>query len=198
MKDLKQLLLLFSAILFLSACTMVKHSPSASFQKVKYNPHLKLAKKESESINRGDEIKLNKVAIDQQEEELAENATKTSEVQSQSIDAEKESASIRKKVTPVTAKHSDANSNISEEKATKPINFNLSPQPEAPKATVHNVLEPLAAASDDQILDLIYIILIILLVLLVVGLIIDLSGGLLGTLIAIILILLILHWLGVI
>ncbi|MAY82718.1 MAG: hypothetical protein CMP59_01155 [Flavobacteriales bacterium] len=197
MKNIKQFLFILSAITFLSACTMVKHSPSASFQKVKYNPHLKLAKKESESINRGDEIKLNKVAIDQQEEELAENTTKTSTVHSQSIDAEKELASVRKKATSVTAKQSEANSNISEEKAAKP-SFNLSPRPEAPKAAVNNVLEPLAAASDDQILDLIYIILIILLVLIVVGLIIDLSGGLLGTLIAILLILLILHLMGVI
>jgi len=190
---------LFIAVL-LTSCSMVKHSPSASFKKVKYNSHLKFAKKNSPA-------KIDEMAYDQvqkgQENERFDSTL--SEIPKSTYKFKEKNRSHLRKIRKVKRSASNLAALMSGKKAVeKSQHKNAQPfNPPVPNFTdraVNHSLAPLEpiAVDDNDVLDLIYIILLVLLVLIVVGFIIDLSGGLLGTLIAILLILLILHLLGLI
>jgi len=196
MKHLKATFLFLSAILFLSACTMVKHKSTANFQRVKYNPHLKMAQEKTESIQKATALKLEKEAIRESESAIEDERQIAHLIRRNGLNLESSKEISRAK--PRTARLRSNSTVGLNKQADEPVKHTQESAINTEESILINALEPMAAASEEAVLDLIYIILIVLLVLIVIGLIIDLSGGLLGSLIAILLILLILHLLGVI
>ncbi|MEX2380626.1 MAG: hypothetical protein WD530_07765 [Vicingaceae bacterium] len=181
----------------LFSCTMVKSPQSADFHRVKYNPHLKFAKK-------ADKEKLPETVSSFAKEESEKIASKDEKhiepmdrtVSYNSLTASVQAASAAPKTTE--QKELKAEVEVVETKSkskTEPI-FN--PYAEAmERSNISSYLNsPAPVASDAALGDILYIILVVLLILIVISLIADLAGGLIGALIAVLLILLILRLLG--
>lgn len=183
----------------LFSCTMVKSPQSASFHKVKYNPHLKFANKTSKE-------KLPETVSSFKEESVEEpnskEKAKVKPIQRLSSDFQNLTASVSsilaqpKSVEQIKLETEVENSNEPSKSKTEPI-FNPDFKTDK-KSNISTYLNsPMAAPVDDVPLgDILYIILVVLLILIVISLIADLAGGLVGALIAVLLILLILRLLG--
>ena len=193
---------LFASIIIASvfaSCSMVKSPQSANFNRVKYNAHLKLAKKDTkeklpETVKSfEEETKL----ISSESSRLAQMQLKTFKTpllaSTNSLDP-KTADPIKVKAEQVTVEPS---------KKEKPLMglFGQATELMHPK-TINEYLNkplPIATVADDSDLgNLLYLILVIILVLIIIGIIADLAGGAVGALIAVLLILLILRLLGII
>lgn len=183
-------------IFTLSSCSMVKNPQSANFQRVKYNSHIKMAKKQAK-------------------EEVQENLAQTEIVKDvNSYATEMEPSKINKlkrkpqfafnEVMTESPKQKDLMH--SELSASNQV-YNMTNQSDeflwTPIDGWKNT-RPVEAKVPEMTLDggsadwgnLLYLLLVVILILIVISLIANLAGGLIGALIAVLLILLILRFLG--
>lgn len=193
---------LFTSIIIASvfaSCSMVKSPQSANFDRVKYNAHLNLAKKELKE-------RLPET-VKSFEQESAPTSSKSSNL---------ERMELKKLNTPVVASTNsvspkmaspikvatDQVSIIEPSKKEKPLMglFGQATELMHPKSINEYLNKPLPVAvdNDSALGNLLYLILVIILVLIIIGVISDLAGGAIGALIAVLLILLILRLLGII
>lgn len=199
MKLTSKLSLFLVLAIGLFSCTMVKSPQSASFHKVKYNPHLKFANKTSKE-------KLPETVSSFEEESAEESNSnekaKVKPIQRLGSDFQNLTASVSsilakpKSVEQKKLETEVENANEPSRSKTEPI-FNPDFKTDK-KSNISTYLNsPMAAPVNDVPLgDILYVILVVLLILIVISLIADLAGGLVGALIAVLLILLILRLLG--
>lgn len=192
--------LFFSIIItsVFASCSMVKSPQSANFDRVKYNAHLKLAKKELKE-------RLPET-VKSFEQESASTSSKSPKL---------ERMELKKLNTPVMAstnslspqmaspiKVSTNQVSIESSKKEKPLMglFGQATELMHPKSIKEYLNKPLPVAvdNDSALGNLLYLILVVILVLIIIGIISDLAGGAIGALIAVLLILLILRLLGII
>lgn len=185
----------------LFSCTMVKSPQSADFHRVKYNPHLKFAKKANkeklpETVSSFDAEKESESIATKKEERAIVPMNRT--VSYKNLTASLKAASA----APKTAEQKELKAEVEtvetkSKSKTEPI-FN--PYVEAKeRSNISSYLNsPTPVASDTALGNILYIILVILLILIVLSLVADLGGGLIGALLAVLLILLILRLLGII
>ncbi|MEQ8909094.1 MAG: hypothetical protein RIC95_07870 [Vicingaceae bacterium] len=187
--------------LFIASCTVVKNPQSANFQRVKYNSHLKLAKKQN------NEKLPQTVNSFETPEEVEEYSLESVGLTSLSKKKQKALfASVNQKVQPRKANKVVVNPkewNFKSSKVDKKLAENPSiweHDPKAPRVSeinsYLNAVEPITDDSTVGLGDLLYVIVVVLLILIVISLIAELAGGLVGALIAVLLILLILRLLG--
>lgn len=182
----------------LFSCTMVKSPQSASFHKVKYNPHLKFANKTSKE-------KLPETVSSFKEESAEESNSnekaKVKPIQRLGSDFQNLTASVSSILAkPKSVEQKELETEVSKtnelsKSKTEPI-FNSDFKIEKESNITSYLNSPAPVASDEALGDILYIILVVLLILIVISLIAELAGGLVGALIAVLLILLILRLLG--
>lgn len=183
----------------LFSCTMVKSPQSADFHRVKYNSHLKFAKKANKE-------KLPET-VSSFEAENKSNAQvyKESIVEpiNRSVNYKNLTASINTTAAvPKTIQQKELKAQVEtvetkSERNSEPI-FNPNAEAKERSNIASYLNSPVPVASDAALGDILYIILVVLLVLIVLSLIAELAGGLVGALIAVLLILLILRLLGIV
>jgi len=193
MKKVTQLALMISMVFGLFSCSMVKQPQQTSnFQAVKYNSHLKLAKKQkSEKL-----------------EPTVESFTEIAEVEERNtpIETLKSNREYKSVLTASTSKQLAVKSNelkVSEVEEQLTVNdnkaqtiFNRAHQISGVSAINSYLAKPMPVAANPPLGDILYVVLVVVLILIVIGLVADLAGGLVGALIAVLLILLILRFLG--
>ena len=185
MKKLNVLTFSLIAILFAS-CTLVKSPQTASFQRVKYNTHLKLAKTEkSDKLEKVKSEQIAEVNTEIDSKEMAYIVNKEFNIENE-LPKQKV---LKKKDVEINTYQVAQNEEAS-------LEIKATPKSNSLQASTSVVLEPVASSTTAGLGDILYVILVVLLILIVIGLIAELAGGLVGALIAILLILLILRLLG--
>lgn len=181
---------LLIALLLFSSCSVVKNPQSSNFQRVKYNSHLKMAKKqikkELEEFSMADLEKMQpqegklEPSPKNQHAIYAYNKVMTEDEKKDEVKMTQLSASREFSVPLI---HADRNV------LWNPIQGFKTIKPEA-------VNVPAVTMDDGDWGSLLYILVVVLLALLILSILLDLTGGLIGLLIAVILVLVILRLLG--
>jgi hypothetical protein len=175
----------FALTTFLMACSVIKNPQASSFQRVKYNSHLKLAKKQD--IN---ELPATVRAFPE-EKKLTEQIFQLSASNAGDLEREHSSLTILKEMKK---KGQREVSGFVKERLLKTVNqeqFRL----ESSKSSNSTVEWWEDDPEDWPWQEIVLAVIAVLLIVLIVVLIIDLIGGLLGTLLGIILLLLLAYFL---
>lgn len=182
----------------LFSCTMVKSPQSADFHRVKYNPHLKFAKKANKEKLPETVSSFN---AEKESEVVANKEEKSIEPMNRTISYRNLTASVQAaSAAPKTAEQKKLKEAVEtvetkSKSKTEPI-FNPYADVKERSNISSYLNSPAPVDSDHALGNILYIILVVLLILIVISLIADLAGGLVGALIAVLLILLILRLLG--
>lgn len=197
MKITTKLSLLLIMAVGLFSCTAIKNPQSANFQRVKYNSHIKFAKKSTkeklpETVSSFDKEDNSEMEASSKGDYKPIRRINTYKNLTASVNAA--SASPKKSSNEEFIKEVESVEHKSKNKTAPIFNANLLKDKESNISSYLN--SPAPVASEEALGDILYVILVVLLILIVISLIADLAGGLVGALIAVLLILFILRLLG--
>ncbi len=194
MKKITQLILAVSFIFGLFSCSMVKQPQAVNnFQRVKYNAHLNLAKKQESKKLNTTANSFKEVAKIEETKAGAEIAKSNNTYKNELVASNSSKQKINK------AQELDLTT-IQDKVALNNFDFQLSLNKirnKEVRPTSNFIAEPMPAAAKGDLGSLLYIILVVILALIIIGFLSNLAGGLIGLLIAILVILLILRLLGI-